>query len=372
MKSFIRYLVGGIIIAGCFVLPSMAFSAPVLGVLERPALKVLNPSECIMIDVTQAGNRLVALGEHGIIIYSDDSGKTWKQSDVPVSVTLTSACFTSPEKGWAVGHGGVVLHTADGGKTWVRQLEGVTASKLALEAAKAYADRVGTGNDAAQQLLDKVQLLITDGPDKPFLDLYFKNDQEGFVVGSYGYIFHTVDGGTTWTCLMDRADNPDGLNLYAIRASESALYISGEQGLFLVSKDNGNSFQRIQTPYQGTFFALEVLPSGEIILVGLRGNAYWTSDQGVTFNKSQAPEGAASFSDIIRLSDGTLLFANQAGIILESRDQGKTIQIVDSLRLAPISALLDMGNNNIMTAGYGGVIRVQLPSSGSDDKGGKK
>jgi photosystem II stability/assembly factor-like uncharacterized protein len=371
MKSFIRYFIGGII-AGCFLLSATAFSAPVLGVLDRPAIKVHNPAECIMIDVTQAGNRLVAVGEHGIIIYSDDSGKTWKQADVPVSVTLTSVYFTSSDKGWTVGHGGIVLHTADGGKTWVRQLEGIAAAKLALEAAKAYADRVEAGNEAAQQLLDKVQLLITDGPDKPFLDLYFKNDLEGFVVGSYGYIFHTIDGGGTWTCLMDRADNPDGLNLYAIRASGSALYISGEQGLFLVSKDNGNSFQRIQTPYQGTFFALDVLPSGEIVLVGLRGNAYWTIDQGITFNKSQAPEGAASFSDIISLSNGTLLFANQAGIILVSRDHGKTIQTVDSQRLAPISALLDIGNNNIMTAGYGGVVRIQLPSSGSDDKGGKK
>jgi photosystem II stability/assembly factor-like uncharacterized protein len=370
MKNFIRYLIGGIL-AGCFILPAMAFGAPVLGVLERTALKVLHPSECIMIDVTQAGNRLVAVGEHGIIIYSDDSGKDWKQADVPVSVTLTSVYFISPEKGWAVGHGGVVLHTSDGGKTWVRQLEGITAAKLALESAKAYAERVGTANEVAQQLLSKVELLITDGPDKPFLDLYFKNDQEGFVVGSYGYIFHTKDGGTNWTCLMDRADNPEGLNLYAIRASGSFLYISGEQGLFLVSKDNGKSFQRIQTPYQGTFFALDVSPAGEIVLVGLRGNAYWSSDQGLTFNKSQAPEGAASFSDIIRLSDGTLLFGNQAGIILESRDHGKTIETVDSLRLAPISALLDMGNKNIMTVGYGGAIRIELPSSGSNDKGGQ-
>jgi photosystem II stability/assembly factor-like uncharacterized protein len=370
MRKIVRFLIGGII-AGCLVLPATAFSAPVLGVLERPALKVLKPAQCILIGEAFAGKRIVAVGERGIIIYSDDSGDTWHQADVPVSVTLTAVCFPSSEQGWAVGHGGVILHTTDSGKTWIRQMEGITAAKLALETAKANLEKAGAANQAAQDLLSKVQLLVSDGPDKPFLDLYFKNDKEGFVVGSYGYIFHTKDGGTTWTCLMDREDNPDGLNLYAIRAFDSSLYISGEQGLFMVSKDNGNSFQRIKTPYQGTFFALDMSPSGEIVLVGLRGNAYWSSDQGATFNKSQAPEGAASFSDIIRLSDGTLLFANQAGIVLESRDQGKTIQNVDSLRLAPISALLDMGNNNIMTVGYGGAVRVQLPLSGSNDKGGK-
>jgi photosystem II stability/assembly factor-like uncharacterized protein len=371
MVKFINFFVRVFVICWIFF-PAVALCAPVQGVLDRPAVKVLNPAECIMIDVTQAGSRMVAVGERGIIIYSDDSGKTWKQADVPVSVSLTSVCFPSPEKGWAVGHGGVVVHTTDGGKTWSRQLEGITAAKLALETAKAYVARVGTGNEAAQQLLSNVQLLVDDGPDKPFLDLFFKNDQEGFVIGSYGYIFHTRDGGANWTCLMDRADNPDGLNLYSIRASDSSLYISGEQGLFMVSKDNGNSFQRIKTPYLGSFFALDVSPAGEIILVGLRGNAYWSLDQGATFNKSQTPDGAGSFSDIIRLSDDTLVFANQSGIILESHDQGKTIHTVDSLRLAPISALLNLGDNNIMTAGYGGVIYVHLPSSGSDDKGGKK
>jgi photosystem II stability/assembly factor-like uncharacterized protein len=324
-----------------------------------------------MIGVALAGNRIVAVGEHGVIIYSDDNGDTWKQADVPVSVSLTSVAFPSPQNGWAVGHGGVIIHTSDGGKTWVRQMEGVTASKLALETAKTNLEKAGALNQDAQNLLSNVQLLVDDGPDKPFLDLYFKNDQEGIVIGSYGYIFRTTNGGGKWECLMDHVDNPDGLNLYSICVADSTIYISGEQGLFLVSKDNGNSFQRIQTPYQGTYFSLEVSPKGDIVLVGLRGNAYWSFDQGVTFTKSDSPQGSASFADVIRLSNGTLLFADQAGILLKSDDHGKTIGQVDDIRLAPISALLDLGNNNIMTVGYGGAVRVKLPASGANDKGGK-
>jgi photosystem II stability/assembly factor-like uncharacterized protein len=366
----ISFFLGGII-TGLLLLPVMVLSAPVAGVLERPAMKVVKPAQCVMIGVTRAGNRVVAVGERGVIIYSDDNGDTWKQADVPVSVSLTEVAFSSPQNGWAVGHGGVIIHSSDGGKTWVRQLEGIAAAKMALETAKAYQKKAGASDKNAQNLLSKVQLLVEDGPDKPMLDLYFKNDKEGFVIGSYGYIFHTMDGGATWTCLMDHVDNPDGLNLYCIRHTDGMIYISGEQGLFLVSKDNGNSFQRIQTPYQGTYFALDVA-SDSIVLGGIRGNAYYSFDKGSTFSKSDTPQGSASFANIIRRSDGTLLFADQAGVLLTSNDQGKTIRQVDSLRLAPISALLDMGDNNIMTVGYGGAIRVKLPMSGSKDKGGQQ
>jgi len=369
MKKIIRLLIG-VVIPAFLILPPIVFAAPVQGVLERPALKAQNPSKAVLMDVTFAGNRLVAVGERGIIIFSDDSGDTWQQADVPVSVTLTAVYFTGPDNGWAVGHGGVVVHTADGGKTWTRQLEGVTAAKLALDVAQAYADRADAQDYAAQQLLFNVELLVEDGPDKPFLDLYFYNDHEGYVVGSYGYIFRTDDGGVTWKCLMDRVDNPDGLNIYAIQVVGTTIYLAGEQGLFLVSRDNGDSFKLLETPYEGTYFDIEVLPSGDIILVGLRGNAFWSADDGATFNKSDTPEGAASFSDIVLMENGALVFANQAGILLQSLDHGRTIYTVDSQRVAPISSILPMGNNIIMTAGLGGAIRVQLSLPDVNNKGG--
>ncbi|MGD9217045.1 MAG: YCF48-related protein, partial [Desulfobacteraceae bacterium] len=234
MLKLLRILIGGLA-AASIALPAMTFGASVQGVLDRPALKVREPAGSVLIDVTRAEGRLVAVGERGIIVYSDDAGETWQQAQVPVSVGLTAVHFSNPQSGWAVGHGGVVVHTVDGGKTWVRQLEGVQAAQMALENAQARAERVGPEDLDAQQMVDNAKLLAKDGPDKPFLDLYFENDRVGFVVGSYGLIFKTEDGGVTWKCLMDSVENPSGLNLYAIHAAGEAMYIAGEQGLFLVS-----------------------------------------------------------------------------------------------------------------------------------------
>src|SRR5690606_13540205 len=75
----------------------------------------------IYVDLARAGDRVVAVGDRGHIIYSDDEGQHWRQAETPTSVLLTAVCFADAEHGWAVGHDAVVLGTRDGGATWVLQ-----------------------------------------------------------------------------------------------------------------------------------------------------------------------------------------------------------------------------------------------------------
>jgi len=373
MIKIVRFFIA-VLVAGCLISPSVLFGASFIDALDRPAIKAKAPVHAVLLDVTLAGSRIVAVGERGVIIYSDDSGNTWKQANVPVSVTLTAVCFTSPKNGWAVGHAGVVLQSSDGGETWTRKMDGVMAANLIFEAAKANAERKGPEDQVAQIQLSNAQLFVDDvkeGPDKPFLDIYFKNDQDGFIIGAYGLIFRTRDGGDTWQPWLDHIENDSGLNLYAIHANGNIFYITGEQGLFLLSTDDGNTFKKIVTPYIGTYFDVVTATSGEIVLVGLLGNVYWSSDNGVTFTKANVPN-EVSFSSAVRAEDGTMFFSNQAGMILESRDNGRTITLVDTPRLAPISSITIINRDTLMTAGYGGVASVKLPALGSKEKGGEK
>ncbi|MFU0418243.1 WD40/YVTN/BNR-like repeat-containing protein, partial [Acinetobacter baumannii] len=76
----------------------------------------------MLLDATRAGKRVVAVGEHGIVLLSDDEGKTYRQArTVPVSATLSAVSFADEKHGWAVGQWGVILATSDGGETWVKQ-----------------------------------------------------------------------------------------------------------------------------------------------------------------------------------------------------------------------------------------------------------
>ena len=50
--------------------------------IDVSALKMESASTSLLLDVTRAGERLVAVGERGHIVISDDRGKTWTQAEV--------------------------------------------------------------------------------------------------------------------------------------------------------------------------------------------------------------------------------------------------------------------------------------------------
>lgn len=366
MKNFLPSFF--IISVFCFTL-SIPVHAQTVDSLDRPALRTHGAEHSVLLDVAKAGNRFVAVGERGVVVLSDDGGRTWRQAAVPTSVTLTRVKFATSQSGWAVGHSGVVLHTADGGESWTRQLDGRTAAKLAVEVAQANADHAGASNAAAQRALTDAQRLLSDGPDKPFLDLYFENEKSGYVVGAYGLIFRTEDGGASWKSWMDHVDNPRGMHIYAIAEQGSTIYLAGEQGLFLRSSDQGGKFALITTPYSGTYFTLALLPTGEVILGGMRGNAYRSTNQGKSFTKVDLPV-PVSLSASVVLADGTSVFSNQAGMLLASTDKGNTMHPLPAANLPPIAGLTDAGNGLLMTVGYGGVIPVSIGATASSARNG--
>jgi photosystem II stability/assembly factor-like uncharacterized protein len=256
------------VVAGIFAAPA-ARAQRVEDSLDRPAVQTRRAAQSVLLGVTRAGSRLVAVGERGIIVCSDDDGRTWSQARVPTSVSLTAVHFPDTAHGWAVGHGGIVLRTADGGNTWTRQLDGRKAAELALDAAEARA-RAAPDAPAARRSLADAKRLVADGADKPFLDEYFENVKEGFVVGAYGLIFRTEDGGDSWQPWMDRLDNPKGLHLNDPRRAERRLP-RRRAGLLFRSADRGRRFERIETPYHGSYSVVAATGGRRLVLGGLRG-----------------------------------------------------------------------------------------------------
>ena len=68
----------------------------------------------LMLDVAQAGARLVAVGDRGHILYSDDQGQNWTQAKVPTRQLLTAVYFVDATHGWAVGHDAQILMSSPG------------------------------------------------------------------------------------------------------------------------------------------------------------------------------------------------------------------------------------------------------------------
>ncbi|CAM4055986.1 WD40/YVTN/BNR-like repeat-containing protein [Ectopseudomonas alcaliphila] len=339
---------GGLVLllAGVFALAVQA--APT--VLERPAMHSAKAERSVMLGLARAGQRLVAVGERGIILLSDDDGVHWRQAEVPVSVNLTAVQFIDARQGWAVGHLGVVLHSADGGETWRKQLDGIQAAKLVLQAAEA------SGDAAA---IEQAQAMVADGPDKPFLDLYFQDARVGYLVGAYNLILRTADGGQSWQSWMQHLDNPQALNLYAISAWRGDLYIAGERGLLLRSSDGGEHFAALPSPYEGSFFGLLAARDG-LLAYGLRGNAWWSEDGGASW-QALATGVESALAGALELADGRLLLAGQGGELLAAEPGGARAQSMP-LRLAPgLASIVQAADGSLSSAGLSGVTTRQIP-----------
>lgn len=319
-------------------------------VLRESAVASAKALGAATLAVARAGNRLVAAGERGTVLLSDDAGMNWRQAKVPVQVSLTALRFVDARTGWAAGHLGTILKTEDGGESWVLQLDGVRAAALWAQAAKG-------GDERAQRLAQQV---LEEGPDKPFFDLEFVDAQRGVAVGAYNLAFATADGGRTWTPLSTRLPNPKSLHLYAVRALQGKLFIAGEQGLLLRSDDGGASFVPLASPYKGSFFGLLAARSGTLIAHGLRGNVFRSSDLGASWQKVESGV-PVSISAATEFDGGALVLLTQTGDLLASRDDGRSFTRSGPGAAVPAAGLAVTADGQVAVASLRGMRRVALP-----------
>jgi photosystem II stability/assembly factor-like uncharacterized protein len=232
----------------------------------------------LLLDLARAGSRLVAVGERGHVLLSDDDGVHWRQAkSVPTRVMLTAVFFADGEYGWAVGHDETVLNTVDGGETWTR-------SHFAPE---------------AQQ---------------PLLDLWFANRVSGIAVGAYGAYLTTNDGGRNWTssrfapppakaaqhdgeAAPDEGDLPPDYHLNRIVGVGNRLFIAAEGGQLYRSDDRGATWRVLPSPYEGSFFGLVPIRGEGLLAFGLRGHLYKSADAGDTWMQLESHTTARRHRD---------------------------------------------------------------------------
>lgn len=327
------------------------------GVLNTPAMQTQLGAQRPLNAVVATGSRLIAAGQRGIIVYSDDNGSSWKQAAVPVSSDLTAVYFSSDRSGWAVGHDGVVLHTEDAGQTWKLQLDGDLVSSLIKDY---YGKKAQAGDAQATALLPEIEQNFSTGADKPFLDVWFANDQEGFIVGAFNLILRTSDGGKTWEPWFDRIDNPKRLHLYSIRGQGNRIYIAGEQGLVARLDAGSQRFAAIRSPYVGSFFGILPIDGGAVVF-GMRGNAFRIDETGANWQKLETGVGGG-LTGAANLGDGRLALVSTAGdVLVGSASTGRFEKLKATRDMLFGGVAFVPGTQSLATVGSAGASIVPLP-----------
>lgn len=359
MRSFIsfgRRLAPVTVLLSAALCPlAPAAAAPVADLLDLPATVNARATRSLQLSVTRAGDRLVAVGERGTVLLSDDHGRSWRQAArVPVSVALTDVHFPTPQLGWAVGHSGVVLHTGDGGETWARQLDGMRAAQIVLDDAQ----RSGGEATLAARRVREAESFVADGPDKPFLGVFFADGARGWVVGAYGLAFATTDGGKRWHSLMGRLPNPRGKHLYAVRGDGERLFVAGEQGALFRSADGGTSFAELRTPYPGTYFGILRTRSETLLAYGLRGNAWRSADGGANWEKVETDQ-PVTLAAGQALRDGSVLLGDESGRLLRSTDDGRSLSALAVPPASGLTGFVQAADGALILSGPRGLTRVE-------------
>lgn len=333
--------------------------------LARAALTQRVVGRGALLGLAQAGRRVVAVGERGSVLLSDDAGRTWRQApQVPVSVTLTAVQFVDARTGWAVGHQGVVLRSDDGGEHWTRQLDGAAAARLALAELQAQPS-------PAPKALADAQRAVQEGADKPLLALHFSNAREGLVIGAFGLMLSTGDGGKSWQSVATRLDNPKGAHLYALHRDGDSLLVAGEQGGVWHSGDGGGRFERLATPYQGSWFAVAHDAAGDKgsgwLVAGLRGNVLRSADAGRSWTALASP-APVSVTSVLREPGGALWLANQAGHLMAPQMGDARLRMAATTAAQQPGALLRQGDGSLLIAGWNGITRIDAAALATAQK----
>ncbi len=308
-EIFIRRLLCSLIcLAGLLLMPV----SPAAG---ESSIHVKNAIRSLLLDAQRIGQSLVAVGEWGHILLSDDNGVSWEQAQVPTRATLTGVYFVNRQHGWAVGHDQVILRTLDGGRSWQ---------------------------------------LVYQNPEaeSPLLDVFFLNQQRGYAIGAYGEFLETADSGESW---QYRPIGEDDWHLNQISAANTQrLYIAAESGTLYRSDDAGETWLSISPPYEGSFFGCLPLTADQLLLFGLRGTLLRSEDAGESWTELETGT-EASLTSGLRLADGSIVIAGLAGTLLISQDGGHRFELHQEADRKGFAAVLQAADGSMVGVGEFGI-----------------
>lgn len=175
-------------------------------------------------------NRLWVVGSFASWLTSDDGAASWETDTLDEDLILTNIQFLDDQNAIMAGEFGTVMKSNDGGATWER----------------------------LPPLIDEFY------PQ----DMYFKDPDEGWIIGLGGAILHTVDGGESWTSQRTATIAP----LYGIAPVGDDLYVVGGEAVML--KLRGDRWLRVNHEQPVRLYLRAMLPIGtDRLLVGGRAGA---------------------------------------------------------------------------------------------------
>lgn len=278
----------------------------------------------MLLDITRTGSTLVAVGERGHIVISED-GESWTQAEhVPTRATLTTV-FSVGDRLWAGGHDAVILTSGDGGNTWTQLFY-----------------------DAERQ--------------QAVMDIFFTDESHGVVIGSYGLYLRTSDGGITWQDNILDKESDYHLNSI-LPLGNGRWLIAGEAGYSYRSYDDWQTWEALEMPYLGSMWGALKTDGECVLFYGLRGHILESCDFGSSWTELET-ESENSISGAAEY-EGLVVMAANSGTVLIRDDSGSFTSYHHSSGV-DFAAIISLDDGNFLLVGEDGVHRYPERGDGND------
>jgi len=293
----------------------------------------------LVLAIEPAGEDLVAVGDQGRVMYSEDQGESWTFAETPADELLTAVSFVDERHGWAVGHGPVILHSDDAGRSW------------------------------SEQSLD------ADMPD-PLFDVVFADAETGVAVGAFGQIRRTEDGGQTWTeiNLHEQSDGElaEHMSAGGVPVADSHFYsitclpkpacrrllVAGESGTILYSDDMGKTWLPAETSDDITFFGI-IAEQDKALAFGMFGRASVSDDGGETWSPVQTGTEHTLLAGTW-LPGGSAVVVGYDGASRLYRPNGSNMGAFGYGSRDMLTAIVSLGARSVLFAGDVGFVRGEI------------
>ena len=238
---------------------------------------------------------------------------------------LQDVYFMDNQNGLVVGDGGLMLVTSDGGKTW----EKMEVDMRPPGAGQRQGGPPGGGGGPPPG--------FGRGGPVPLYNIYFVNENVGYITGGRGTILKTEDGGKTWARKMARSDTPGrggrrgGIraNLMGIQMiSETTGFIAGSENTILKTTDGGETWvgsserARVGETRNNLENIWFVSPTTGWV-IGSFGTLLHTADGGENWEKRD-PGFDNNLFGIYFIDENTGWICGQESLILHTTDGGAT------------------------------------------------
>lgn len=313
MRSMIGYLV-------CLIVAATIAFTFTPHKSQDVASAQLRPDRLQVNGMLYLDQRVVAVGERGNILLSDDQGSSWQSAVVTPQrdLTLTALVALADKSLLAVGHDGWILRSEDEGAHW-------TEVRYDAEVAE------------------------------PLLGIWNAGGKRVMAFGSFGKFYQSVDDGRTWQAQPLEVDSAhlNGMD----GGSDGRRMLVGEQGLVMRSADGGTSWEKLPAFYNGSLFGVVRLSADRWVTYGMRGHVFVSQDFGKSWSAVEVGNTLPLYGHALLPNGAGLLIVGAGSSLVRLDGNGHLVSATRLSGLGTLTSAVLAGAQRLLVGGERGVFQ---------------